>query len=62
MKMKTMNLTVTCKIDTKGCSLLLSLFIWHLKAYAFFHSLLAKLRLRNRTEVVISVKEHKIQR
>ena len=48
---------IVVKVNTKGCSILLWLFTWHMKAYCFFHSLLATLRLRKKMTIVISVEE-----
>lgn len=56
----THNMSLNLHIDSKGCTFLLKVLIWHLKAYAFVMECLSRLRKRERVHIYVAIsKAHK---
>jgi len=54
---KTQNMTLALHLHTDGCTFLLKLMIWHIKAYAAIMSCLSQIRLRKRMHIHITLHE-----
>lgn len=55
------NMSLNLHIDSKRCTFLLKVLIWHLKAYAFVMECLSRLRKRERVHIYVAISDEEIK-